>query len=281
MDIKQAVVKAVKILNENNIEDSVNIARIVMAYTLNKPKEYLIINDKQILDSKLLEVYNAYIDRIKDGYPLQYITKNQEFMKLNFYVDDNVLIPQPDTEILVEKVIEICKTEYEGQTIKVLDLCTGSGAIAISIKKYVDNAEVLATDISRNALKITEKNARLNNVEIELIESDMFKDISGKYDIILSNPPYIEKGILESLPKDVQHEPMLALDGGMDGLDFYREISKNAHKYLKGDGYLAIEIGYNQKDSVIGILKNEQKYKDIECIKDLSYNDRVITSRLK
>lgn len=281
MEIKQAIIGAVKVLNENNIEDSANIARILMAYTLSKPKEYLIIHDKEILGDEALEKYNTYIDRIRAGYPLQYITKNQEFMKLDFYVDDNVLIPQPDTEILVEHVIEICKREYKGQAIKLLDLCTGSGAIAVSIKKYVDNAEVIATDISNNALKVAEKNARLNNVEIKLLESNMFKDINGKYDIILSNPPYIEKETLKSLPKEVQYEPLLALDGGVDGLDFYREISMNAHKFLNRDGYLAIEIGYNQKDSVIKIIENEEKYKDIKCIKDLSNNDRVIISKLK
>ena len=281
MEIKQAIIEAVKILNDNNIEDSFNIARILMAYTINKTKEYLIINDKEILNDEALEIYNTYINRIKGGYPLQYITKNQEFMKLDFYVDDNVLIPQPDTEILVENVINICKTEYTGKTIRVLDLCTGSGAIAISIKKYVDNVEVIATDISNNALKVAEKNARLNNVEIKLLESDMFKDIDGKYDIIVSNPPYIEKETLQTLPKDVQYEPSLALDGGVDGLDFYREISKNAYKYLNEGGYLALEIGYNQKDNVIKILESEQKYEDIKCIKDLSDNDRVIISKLK
>ncbi len=281
MEIKQAIIEAVKVLNESNIEDSFNIARILMAYIINKPKEYLIINDKEILSNDVLEKYNTCIYKIKDGYPLQYITKNQEFMKLNFYVDDNVLIPQPDTEILVENVIKICKAEYEGQAIKILDLCTGSGAIAVSIRKYVDNSEVVATDISIKALKVAERNAKSNNVDIKLKESNMFKDINDRYDIIVSNPPYIERKNLKLLPKDVQNEPILALDGGVDGLDYYREIANNAYKHLNKNGFLAIEIGYNQREGVINILNNEKRYKEIKCIKDLSDNDRVIISRLK
>lgn len=280
MEIRQAIIENAKILKENNITDSYNIARILMAYTINKPKEYLVINDKEILKDEILHIYNDNIEKIKKGYPLQYITNNQEFMKLNFYVDDNVLIPQPDTEILVEEVIKICKTKYKDKKIKILELCTGSGAIAISIKKYIENIQILATDISSNALEVAKKNARLNNVEIKFIESNMFEQINGKYDIIVSNPPYIETEALKTLSKDVQCEPILALDGGIDGLSFYREISKNSYKYLKNNGYLALEIGYNQKNSVIDILEKENKYKDIKCIKDLENNDRVIISKL-
>lgn len=279
MEIRQAIIENAKILKENNITDSYNIARILMAYTINKPKEYLVINDKEILKDEILHVYNDNIEKIKSGYPLQYITNNQEFMKLNFYVDDNVLIPQPDTEVLVEEVIKICKTKYKDKKIKILELCTGSGAIAISIKKYIENIQILATDISSNALEVAKKNARLNNVEIKFIESNMFEQINGKYDIIVSNPPYIETENLKTLSKDVQCEPSLALDGGIDGLSFYREISQNAYKYLKNNGYLALEIGYNQKNSVIDILEKENKYKEIKCIKDLENNDRVIISR--
>ncbi|MCI8833606.1 MAG: peptide chain release factor N(5)-glutamine methyltransferase [Clostridia bacterium] len=162
----------------------------------------------------------------------------------------------------------------------VLDLCTGSGAIAISIKKYVDNVEITATDISNNALKVAIKNANLNNLEVKFIESNMFENINDRYDIIVSNPPYIEKEILRTLSKNVQYEPTLALDGGTDGLNFYREISKNSYKYLKKNGYLALEIGYNQKNSVIDILEKENRYKNIINIKDLSNNDRVIIGQV-
>ena len=280
MEIKEAIIEAIKKLKESSIEDSVNIAKILMSYTINKSKEYLIVYDKEILSDEILKIYNKNINKIKDGYPLQYITNNQEFMKLNFYVDESVLIPQPDTEILVEKVLEICKKEYIGKAIKILDLCSGSGAIAISIKKYMDNAEITATDISSDALKIAKKNAKQNNVEIRFIQSDMFKNINDEYDIIVSNPPYIETENLKTLPKDVQNEPLIALDGGTDGLDFYREIAKNAHKHIKINGYLILEIGYNQKNSVINILEKQNKYKNIVCIKDLANNDRIIISKL-
>lgn len=281
MNIKQAIIEAVNDLKSYDIEDSVNIARILMCFTIDKPKEYIIINDKEILSNEIIEKYNSYIEKIKNGYPLQYITNQQEFMKLNFYVDENVLIPQPDTEILVEEVINISKSICTGQKIQALDLCTGSGAIAISMKKYINNIEVTATDISNKALKVAQMNAKYNNVDIKLIESDMFNNVRGKYDIIISNPPYIERETIKLLPMDVQHEPIIALDGGTDGLDFYRKISDNAYKYLNRGGYLILEIGYNQKESVIEILKNKQKYNDIKCIKDLSNNDRVISARLK
>ncbi len=280
MEIKQAIAENAKILKENNIADSYNIARILMAYTINKNKEYLIINDKEILKDEILKLYNDNIEKVKNGYPVQYITNNQEFMKLNFYVDDNVLIPQPDTEILVEEIIKICKKEYKGKRTKLLDLCTGSGAIAISIKKYVENIEAIATDISGNALDVAKKNAKLNKAEIKFIESNMFEKINDKYDIIVSNPPYIETGTLKTLSEDVQCEPILALDGGIDGLNFYREISKSSYKYLKKDGYLALEIGYNQKDSVTHILEAENRYKNIVSMKDLSNNDRVIIAQV-
>ncbi len=280
MEIKQAIAENAKILKENNIADSYNIARILMAYTINKNKEYLIINDKEILKDEILKLYDDNIEKVKNGYPVQYITNNQEFMKLNFYVDDNVLIPQPDTEILVEEIIKICKKEYKGKRTKLLDLCTGSGAIAISIKKYVENIEAIATDISGNALDVAKKNAKLNKAEIKFIESNMFEKINDKYDIIVSNPPYIETGTLKTLSEDVQCEPILALDGGIDGLNFYREISKSSYKYLKKDGYLALEIGYNQKDSVTHILEAENRYKNIVSMKDLSNNDRVIIAQV-
>lgn len=280
MEIRQVIIETTKVLKEYNISDSANIAKILMAYTLNKSKEYLVINDKENLNDNVLELYNIYIKKIIDGYPLQYITNNQEFMRLKFYVNEHVLIPQPDTEILVEKVIEICKENYKEKAVKILDLCTGSGAIAISIKKYLNNAEIIASDISINALSVAKKNAALNDVKVKFIQSDMFQKINNKYDIIVSNPPYIEKEILKTLPKDVKCEPIIALDGGYDGLDFYKQISKNAYKYLNQCGYLALEIGYNQKSNVTDILQNEKKYIDLKTIKDLAGNDRVIIAKV-
>lgn len=280
MNIKQIIIEKTKVLKDNNIENASNIARILLANLLNKTKEYLVINDREEIEDELLEKYNKQLQQIINGYPLQYITHNQEFMRLNFYVDENVLIPQPDTEILVEEVLKICNKEYEYKKVKILDLCTGSGAIAISLGKYIEDAEITAIDISKEALKIASKNAKDNGVLVNFIESDMFENINDKYDMIVSNPPYIETSVLSELPKDVQNEPDLALDGGEDGLKFYREISNNVYKYLNNSGFLVMEIGYNQKDRVIEILSNEAKYKNIECIKDLAGNDRVIKAQI-
>lgn len=196
-------------------------------------------------------------------------------MKLQFYVDENVLIPQPDTEMLVEQVIN----ENKNKDINILDLCTGSGAIGISIAKYIEKSNITATDISCKALQIAKLNAEKNLVhkKIEFILSDMFNNIGKKtFDIIVSNPPYIKTKTIKKLDKTVQNEPNLALDGGMDGLKFYKIIAQKAHEFLNKNGKIYLEIGYDQKDDVVNLLKNTFKYKDIICIKDLEQNDRVI-----
>ena len=216
-----------------------------------------------------------YIDKIINGKPIQYITNEQEFMKLKFYVDENVLIPQPDTEILAEKIID----EYSDKEVKIWDLCTGSGAIAISLAKYIKKSNIIATDISNKAIQIAKLNAEKNLVhkKIKFILSDMFKNIENDtFDLIVSNPPYIKTDVINNLEKSVQNEPNIALDGGEDGLKFYKIIAENAYKFLNNRGKIYLEIGYDQKDQVIELLKNTFKYKDIICIKDLNLNDRVI-----
>ena len=218
--------------------------------------------------------YNNYLQKIIKGTPIQYITKHQQFMALDFYVDENVLIPQPDTEVLVEEGIKIIKE----QNMEVLDLCTGSGAIAISIAHYCQNSTVTATDISQEALEVARKNANLNNVNIEFIESNLFDKLTERsFDIILSNPPYIETDIIKTLEKDVQAEPHLALDGGKDGLEFYKKILNEAHKHLKTKGYLMLEIGYNQGNAVINLEHKNLKLITKQPIKDLAGNDRIVT----
>ena len=208
-------------------------------------------------------------------------------MGLNFYVDENVLIPQPDTEILVEEVINMCRnincSEPE-KTIKVLDLCTGSGSIGVSIAKNIKKCEITLSDISYDALEIAQKNSAevtgdTQNNKIKIIQSDLFEKIEEKFDIIVSNPPYIETKTIQTLDKEVQMEPRIALDGGEDGLDLYRRIIKEAYKYLYNNGILALEIGYNQKDRVINLLKESNMYKEIYSKKDLSNIDRIIVCR--
>ena len=270
-----------KKLIENNIEDAIIKADILIQFVLNMDKMQLIINQEDEVSKESENIYLTYIEQVISGKPVQYITNEQEFMNLKFYVDENVLIPQPDTEILVEEAIKTIDEIRPEKNIKVLDLCTGSGAIAIAIKKYAEDAkkqiEVYASDISEEAIKIAEKNAKRNDVHINFILSDMFQKMEEKdFDIILSNPPYIETQTISSLSKEVQYEPHMALDGGEDGLEFYRVIAENAHEYLNENGSILLEIGYNQKKKVMQIFEEAKKYSNIRCIKDLSDNDRVI-----
>ena len=269
MNISELLVNGKHLLKD--IEDGNIKARILLEYILKLSREKIVSNPNTEVSDNNVESYLNKINDIKNGMPIQYITNKQEFMKLNFYVDKNVLIPQPDTEILVEKAIEICNNH--GNDIKIVDLCTGSGAIGISIAKNIKNAKVYATDIKNTVIDIAKQNAKQNNVDnIEFIVSDMFENIQEKdFDIIVSNPPYIETDVIKTLPTEVRNEPIIALDGGKDGLKFYKIILSEYKKYLKKDGYLLLEIGYNQAKSV-GELINL----NYSIIEDLAGNDRVI-----
>ncbi len=293
MNIREALEYAVNLLKENNINEPIIKTRIILANILNKNKEYILIHEDEELDSSLLNRFENNIEKICSGIPVQYITNKQEFMGLEFYVDENVLIPQPDTEILVEEVIDICKNfnvhnnsykDENNECIKILDLCTGSGAIGISIAKNIENSKITLSDISIKALEIAEKNCKnivgpsVNN-EIQIIQSDLFENINDKFDIIISNPPYIKSDVIKTLDKEVQNEPILALDGGKDGLKIYRRIIDEAYRYLKTDRCLALEIGYDQKEEVIDLIKNTKRYTDIYSKKDLAENDRIIICR--
>ena len=233
------------------------------------------IHPEEIVETKIETDFNEAIQKKQAGIPLQYITNMQEFMGINFYVDENVLIPRPDTEVLVEEVIKLAK---EKENIAILDMCTGSGAIAIALAEYLTNAKITASDKSKKALVVAQKNAKNTKASIQFIESDLFGNIKDKFDIIVSNPPYIESDVIKCLDKEVQKEPMMALDGGKDGLDFYRKIAKQARVYLNEDGYLALEIGYNQKEKVKELLKKEG-YREIYSKKDFGDNDRIVIGK--
>lgn len=278
MNIEEILKKEINNLKQNNIENSTLKAKILLANILNVKKEYLLMHSEEEIKQEDKIKYENCIKELIKGKPLQYITNKQEFMALDFYVDENVLIPQPDTEILVEKAIEIAVTTQKN---KILDMCTGSGCIAISLAKKINNAQIIAVDISNNALNVANKNAINNNVEnkIKFINSNMFNNIEEKFDIIVSNPPYIETETINKLGIEVQNEPHLALDGGIDGLKFYKIIANNAFKYLNENGYLLLEIGYNQQNSVTQLLQDIGKYKNIETIKDLGGNYRVVIAR--
>ena len=262
-------------LEKNKIEDASIIAKILIQYVLKIDKNKIIIEKEKEVEKIKEEEYKKYIKEIVQGKPIQYIINNQEFMKLNFFVNENVLIPQPDTEILVEKVLEIVKKNMES---KILDICTGSGAIGISLAYYLNKAKLTVADISSKALEISKINAKRNNVEekIKFINSDMFEKIEEKYNIIVSNPPYIKTNIIPTLDKQVQNEPYIALDGGKDGLKFYRILIDEAPKHLEKDGILIFEIGYDQKEDIENLVKENKNYKSMQVIKDLSQNDRVV-----
>lgn len=274
MKIKELLDYGKQELNKKNIEEVSLKVRILLSNLLNVSKEYLIIHDSAEVQDCIENEFKSQIERLLMGEPVQYITNHQEFFGREFYVDKNVLIPQPDTEVLVQESLNVLK---KIKNPKILDLCTGSGIIAVSLKKNLENAEIVASDISKKALNIAKTNADKNNAEIKFIESNLFENISEKFDAVVSNPPYIETKVIEKLSLEVKHEPIIALDGGKDGLDFYKDIAKKSKEFLNDNGYLILEIGYDQKEKVTKLLENEG-FKNIKCIKDFDSNDRVIIS---
>ena len=273
MKLEELIKKSTIKLQKNNIDDYSIKLKIIIEYFFNIPINKIIVYMNKEVSSKEKVEFEKILQKVINGMPVQYITNRQEFMGLKFYVDKNVLIPQPDTEILVERVIEYCNNiNYSS---KILDLCTGSGAIAISLAKYIKNANIYATDISENAIEIANKNAKINKVGINFIKSDMFENIKEKdFDIIVSNPPYIKTSVISTLSNEVKNEPYIALDGGKDGLKFYNIICEKAEKYMNRNGIIFLEIGYDQKENIMNIFK--KKYREVYCLKDLNNNDRVI-----
>ena len=261
MTISDAIKRGMIELKNDNIEEPKLKSRLLMQYVLNETRQYVIVNDMENLEKNKEKQYFEGIKILKKGIPIEHITHQKEFMKLNFFVDKNVLIPRQDTEILVEEVIKIAKRINAK---KILDLCTGSGAIAVSLAKYLPQTEITAIDISNDALKIAKKNAVSNNVEnqITFISSDMFTNLNEeKFDIIVSNPPYIKTNVIKELDIQVKNEPYIALDGGEDGLDFYKKIINESYQYLKCNGYLCLEIGFDQKFDVIELIENAEKFR--------------------
>ncbi len=281
MKVREAINKGSIQLKMQKIDSPKLKARLLMQSLLGKDRQYILVYDEKQLTQKQEEDYFKNIERLGNGEPLQHITHQQEFMKMNFYVNKDVLIPRPDTEVLVEEVIKIAK---KINAKKILDLCTGSGAIAISLAKYIDNSQITAVDISEKALKVAERNAKKNQVEnqIAFLSSNLFQEIpKEKYDIIVSNPPYIKREVIKSLDEEVKKEPLMALDGGWDGLDFYRKIIHQSYEFLKYKGYLCLEIGYDQKIDVIELIEQEEKYKNTYSKQDLYGNDRIVITKLE
>lgn len=263
MVIKQLIEKIEKKIDRTE-------AFLILEHVLNMPKtEILMMLDKDV-DANSIALIDSMVKRRLKSEPLQYIIHEQYFYGNRFYINENVLIPRADTEILVEEVSKIVKKND-----KVLDLCTGSGCIAISLKKANPNIDMLASDINPNALVVAMVNSKINKVNVSFVRSNLFENICQKFDIIVSNPPYIKTEDIKFLQKEVRCEPILALDGGNDGMEFYKKIIISANEFLNTNGLIALEIGYNQAKEVSQLLV-ENNYKNLRIIKDYGNNDRVI-----
>ncbi|WP_040396867.1 peptide chain release factor N(5)-glutamine methyltransferase [Anaerococcus senegalensis] len=244
---------------------------IALTYLLNTNKNLLYVYREENINKDIEERLLKIQDKISKGYPLQYAIGRWNFYGLDLLVDKRALIPRYETEILVDMIIN--DKVKKG---RILDIGSGSGAISLALSYNLKNSKVLGVDISKDAIDLSKenkKNLSINNVEFK--ESDIFSNVEGEFDIIVSNPPYINKKDFENLDKKLSYEPQNALLGGVDGLFFYRKIISNAKKFLSKNGKIYLEIGYDQKDSIISLLK-EDGYKDIKSYKDFNDFDRII-----
>lgn len=237
-------------------------------FAMNRTAFFLRGNERA--EEETVQRYYRLLDIRCNHVPLEYITHETEFMGLPFYIDENVLIPRQDTECLAELVLEECKGK------DVLDLCTGSGCIGISLAVLGNCRSVTLADVSGEALAVAQKNAEKNHAEVRLVESNLFSEIEDTYDVIVSNPPYIASDVIESLEPEVKdYEPRLALDGSADGLAFYRRIIEESRRFLRRGGQLAFEIGYDQGESVCHMME-AAGFTEVERKKDLAGLDRIV-----
>ena len=264
-----------KMLTQAGIDEAELDARYILEYITGLNSAQYFIHSEDIIEKNKAEEFFRLIERRSKRIPLSYVIGTRDFFGLTFKVDENVLIPEQETELLVEEVIKYS----EGKS--VLDMCTGSGCIAISIALFGEPSKVAASDISEKALEVARENAKsLKAGEISFIQGDMFENVTDKFDIIVSNPPYIETGEIDELMPEVRdYIPRLALDGDIDGLKFYRIISKEAVKKLNKNGRIFYEIGYNQSGAVASILL-ENGFTDVKIMKDYSGLDRIVMAKL-
>lgn len=276
-------------LQEAGIADARIDAELLMLYVMGEPRSFIYVHKNDACDDYKAETYFQLLDRRAAGEPLQYITGSQEFMGLEFDINESVLIPRQDTETLVETALEEAGNMKAGAS--VLDMCCGSGAIAVSMAYNLPKARITACDLSEKALEVTEHNAEKNNVSkrVRTRHTDMFElikkkkkvPLKGKFDMIISNPPYVPSDVIPTLQREItEHEPMSALDGGADGLDFYRILAEEAWKHMTKKGALLMEIGYDQGPAVTDLLNQTGRYRDIEVRKDLAGRDRVVRCRI-
>ena len=291
-------------LTKAGVMDAHIDAEELYCYLKGCDKVVLFLMKEEEADKETEEAYFKLIEKRASRIPLQHITGKQEFMGFNFKVSPDVLIPRQDTEVLVTEAAKLLRDERKaaahsksksrrglfmlfsappGQ--EVLDLCCGSGAIGISLAKICEDLSVTATDISEAAIELAKENAKANRVEVEFLQGDLYEALRGadkgkrvwSFDMIISNPPYIKTNTIAMLQEEVKdHEPMLALDGGRDGLDYYRRIVADAHLYLKDGGWLMLEIGYDQGEDLRKLIMETGQFSTPEVIHDLAGRDRVV-----
>ena len=275
MKINEILKKQTEIFINNKIESPRLCCELLLSFVLKRNRTFLLLNPDFCLSPKEEAEFFSLAEKRSKNMPIAYIIGEKEFYGLSFFVNENVLIPRPDTELVVETVLDILKKSEGEKT--VLDIGTGSGAIAVSVSKNAENAKVFATDISKKALEVARKNAEKNEAAVEFFAGDILSDTFplNAYDIVVSNPPYIEKAAMDGLMPDVAcYEPHLALCGGEDGLDFYRAIIKKCPRILKKGGKIVFEIGYNQGETINKLL-SLGGFSDILVLKDLADNNRA------
>lgn len=265
-------------LLECEIEDVNLDAWLLLEYVSGISRSWYFVHEDEEISENDIEEYQILIEQRGKHIPLQQLTKEAYFYGMKFFVNENVLIPRQDTEVLVEQVLSLSKGK---ENIKLLDMCTGSGCILLALLANLKQASGTGVDLSEKALEVAQRNGKELGIEVSWVQSDLFDKVSGSYDIIVSNPPYIETSVIEGLMDEVKlYEPRMALDGTEDGLFFYREITMQAGKYLKNNGILAFEIGYNQGKAVSEFMK-ENGYKEVQVLQDLAGLDRVVTGRIE
>lgn len=274
MTYRESIELGEKILATANIEDARNDAWLLLAMVCRIDHTYYYMHIDEEMGDEQIREFELVIKKRSERVPLQYITGEQEFMGLTFHVNSHVLIPRLDTETLVEAVLRQIRPGM-----KIMDMCTGSGCVLISILKHSHGVTGFGYDISKQALKCAKENARLNEVPAVFEKSNLFEDVMERdFDMIVANPPYIPTDeILTLMPEVSQFEPVSALDGHEDGLYFYRELIRRCADYLKPDGYVFFEIGYNQGEAVSAMLR-EAGYTDVRIMQDLAHKDRVVTA---
>lgn len=254
------------------LEEAALDARLLLEFVCHTARNDLLVHGDREVEKEQEELYRDLIGRRSAHIPLQHLTGVTEFMGLEFCVNENVLIPRQDTEILVE---EVMRNLHDG--FRILDMCTGSGCILLSLLHYSNNCSGVGADISERALEVARKNAEsLKEADARFIHSDLFEQVEGKFEIIVSNPPYIRTDVIQTLAEEVRlHEPLTALDGLEDGLHFYRKIIAESGKYLCGGGRLFFEIGYDQREAVTALME-QAGFRDVAAVQDYAGLDRVV-----